>query len=84
MIPLLKAVRDLRWPEKTQCPYCNSDNVIRHGKEDTEQYQQRYECKDCFKRFDDLTNTVFSGHQTWVLFLYFLGLNLQRNRLQKS
>jgi transposase-like protein len=83
-----EVVRDLRWPEKTQCPHCESDNIIRRGKDDTEPYKQRYECKSCFKRFDDLTNTVFSGHhrplKTWILFLYFLGLNLSTEQIAKE
>lgn len=83
-----EAVRDLRWPEKTCCPHCASENIIRRGKDDTEQYKQRYECKHCCKRFDDLTNTVFSGHhrplKTWILFLYFLGLNLSTEQIAKE
>lgn len=85
-----EAVRDLRWPEKTFCPHpdCGSDNVIKRGKDDTEPYKQRYECKKCFKRFDDLTNTVFSGHhqslKTWIIFLYFMGLNLSTTQIAKE
>ena len=55
-----EAVRDLRWPEKILCPFCSSINVIKRGKDDTEHYKQRYECKACCRRFDDLTNTVFA------------------------
>ena len=29
-----EAVRDLRWPEKTFCPHCNSDDIIKRGKDD--------------------------------------------------
>ena len=83
-----EAVRDLRWSEKTFCPHCNADDVIRRGKDDTEIYKQRYECKQCYKRFDDLTNTVFSGHhqplKTWIIFLYFMGLNLSTEQIAKE
>ncbi len=45
----------------------------------------RYECKECGKRFDDLTHTVFAGHhqplKVWMLFLYFLGLNLSTRQI---
>jgi transposase-like protein len=82
------AVRDLRWPEKTLCPHCRSDNVIKRGKDDTELHKQRYECKQCDKRFDDLTNIVFSGHhqplKVWILFLYFMGLNLSTEQISKE
>ena len=83
-----EAVRDLRWPEKTFCPHCGSDNVIRRGKDDREIHKQRYECKQCCKRFDDLTNTVFAGHhqplKIWIIFLYFLGLNLSTGQIAKE
>ena len=83
-----KAVRDLRWPEKTFCPHCNSDDIIKKGKDDSEIHKQRYECKRCHKRFDDLTNTVFSGHhqplKTWIIFLYFMGLNLSTEQIGKE
>ena len=42
--------------------------------------RQRYRCKACAGRFDDLTGTVLAGHhqplRVWVLCLYFMGLNL--------
>ena len=83
-----EAVRDLRWPEKTLCPHCTADDIIKKGKDDTELHKQRYECKGCHKRFDDLTNTVFSGHhqplKTWVIFLYFMGLNLSTEQITKE
>lgn len=83
-----EAVRDLRWPGKTFCPHCNSDDIIKRGKDDTEPHKQRYECKQCCKRFDDLTNTVFSGHhqslKTWIIFLYFMGLNLSTEQISKE
>jgi len=40
-----ETVRDLRWPGKTFCPHCHSDNIIKRGKDDTELHKQRYECK---------------------------------------
>lgn len=83
-----ETVRDLRWPEKVCCCHCSSDNVIKRGKDETLSYRQRYECKDCNKRFDDLTNTVFSGHhqslKTWIIFLYFMGLNLSTEQIAKE
>lgn len=83
-----ETVRKLRWPERICCPHCESENVIRRGKDDTEPYKQRYECKQCNKRFDDLTGTVFSGHhqplKTWIIFLYFMGLNLSTSQIAKE
>ncbi|MGD9822787.1 transposase [Desulfobacter sp.] len=55
-------VRELRWPEECQCPHCDSKRVIKRGFDEKEPVKQRYECKDCGKRFDDLTDTIFAGH----------------------
>ena len=81
-------VRKLRWPDRVHCPHCDSQDVIKRGKDDTERCRQRYECKACKKRFDDLTNTVFAGHhrplKTWMLFLYFMGLNLSTTQIARE
>src|SRR5947209_8990377 len=41
---------------------------------------ERYECRGCRQRFDDLTDTIFAGHRqplrTWIACLYLMGLNL--------
>ncbi|MFA9397580.1 MAG: hypothetical protein ACERKV_04850 [Clostridiaceae bacterium] len=52
------------------CPYCSSKNIKKHGKYKN---RHRYICKDCFKSFNDLTCTVFSGTHNlkkWNNFLY--------------
>ena len=73
-------VRQHRWPNGIRCPACDSSKVIRDGCDDTQQARQRYRCKACSGRFDDLTGTVLAGHhqplRVWVLCLYFMGLNL--------
>jgi len=67
-------VRQHRWPEGICCPGCNSPSVIRDGCDDTQPHRQRYRCKACASRFDDLTGTVLAGHhqplRVWVLCLY--------------
>jgi transposase-like protein len=57
-----QTVRELRWPDGVECPSCQSTQVIKRGFDDTEPARQRYECTDCHKRFDDLTDTIFAGH----------------------
>ena len=60
-------------------------HVIKRGFDDTEPARQRYECHDCDRRFDDLTDTIFAGHhqplKVWVLSLYFMGLNLSNEQI---
>jgi transposase-like protein len=83
-----ETVRALRWSEKRKCPFCNSICTIKRGCDDKESAKQRYECKDCGKRFDDLTGTIFAGHhqalKVWILCLYFMGLNLSNSQISKE
>ena len=77
-------VRQHRWPDGVRCPACASGAVIRDGCDDRQRSRQRYRCKACSGRFDDLTGTVLAGHhqplRVWVLCLYFMGLNLSNWR----
>src|ERR687893_2039873 len=78
-------VRQRRWPEGVRCPGCGSDAVIRDGRDDAQPDRQRYRCKTCAGRFDDLTGTALAGHhqplRVWVLCLYFMGLNLSNRQI---
>jgi transposase-like protein len=78
-------VRQQRWPEGVRCPGCGDGAVIRDGCDDTQRDRQRYRCKACAGRFDDLTGTVLAGHhqplRVWVLCLYFMGLNLSNRQI---
>jgi len=80
-----ETIRQLRWQEGVYCPHCDSGETIRRGYDGPEQHWQRYECKACGRRFDDLTGTVLSGHHqplsSWVLCLYFMGLNLSNAQI---
>jgi len=80
-----QTVRELRWPDGVACPSCESKEVIKRGFDDTEPARQRYECPNCGKRFDDLTDTIFAGHhqplKVWILCLYFMGLNLSNEQI---
>jgi len=73
-----------RWPDGVCCAGCGSSAVIWDGCDDTQPHRQRYRCKTCAGRFDDLTGTVLAGHhqplRAWVLCLPFMGLNLSNWR----
>ena len=79
-------IRHHRWPEGVRCTSCSSAAVIRHGHDDTQRHRQRYRCKDCGARFDDVTGTILAGHhqplRVWVLCLYFMGLNLSNQQIE--
>ena len=81
-------VRQLRWPEGVTCRKCDSKSVVKRGFDETQSYRQRYQCQTCRARFDDLSDTVFSGHhqplQTWILCLYLMGLNLSTHQIAQE
>ena len=71
-------VRQHRWPEGVRCPACGSGSVVRDGFDETHQpHRQRYRCRACAGRFDDLTGTALAGHRQplrmWVLCLCLMG-----------
>ena len=81
-------VRALRWPEGVTCPHCGSDQMAKHGRDQTQPDRQRYRCRSCERYFDDLTQTVFEGHHqplsVWMLCLYFMGLNLSNRQIAQE
>jgi transposase-like protein len=55
-------VRALRWPDGLRCVHCDSAQIVKQGRDETELQRQRYRCRDCGRHFDDLTGTIFVGH----------------------
>lgn len=80
-----EVVRQLRWPAGVRCPTCDSAEIVKRGKHTHQAHRQRYVCHACGRQFDDLTDTIFEGHhqplRTWVLCLYFMGLNLSNAQI---
>lgn len=74
-----QTIRQLRWADGVHCQGCDSREVIKRGKDDTQLHRQRYQCKGCEFHFDDLTGSIFAGHhqplRSWILCLYLMGLN---------
>lgn len=81
-------IREHRWRGSVCCPGCASCSVIRDGFDDTQKHRQRYRCKSCHVRFDDLSGTILAGHhqplRIWVLCLYFMGLNLSNRQIARE
>ena len=81
-------IREFRWPDGVRCPHCHGDKITRQGKDDTQPERQRYRCKDCQKKFDDLTHSVFAGrHQflkVWIHCLYLMSLNLSNRQISQE
>lgn len=56
---------------KAICPFCHSLCIVKNGH--TKAGVQTYKCKDCNKRFNDLTLTIFSNsHLTYEQIEIFL------------
>lgn len=87
-IKCFETVRNIRWPNGVQCPTCDSAEVTKQGRDETQPERQRYLCKSCERRFDDLTDTIFAGHhqplRVWILCLYFMGLNLSNHQIAQE
>jgi transposase-like protein len=62
--------------------------VNRDGHDDTQCHRQRYRCRACGSRFDDLSGTILAGHhqplRIWVLCLCFMGLNLSNLQIARE
>ena len=83
-----ETIQTMRRPAGVTCPHCALDRVIKNGRDESQPHLQRYACHRCRQRFDDLTNTIFAGHheplQTWIICLYFMGLNLSSLQIAKA
>ena len=81
-------VRALRWPKDICCPRCDSLQITKQGRDDTQSERQRYLCQSCERRFDDLTDTIFAGHhqplRVWILCRYCMGLNLSNHQIAQE
>ncbi len=51
-------VCDMRCPNGVQCSHCVSLEITKQGHDDTQPERQRYLCKACERRFDDLSHTI--------------------------
>jgi transposase-like protein len=83
-----EVIRQPRWPDGVVCLHCRDRGVVRNGHNDRERSRQRYLCKACKYRFDDLTGTVLAGHHqqasTWILGSYFMGVNLSNSQIAQE
>ena len=67
----------------TICPHCGSFSIVKNGH--TKNGIQTYKCKECSKRFNDLTNTVFSQiHLTYEQIEIFIQCFRDKISLRKT
>jgi len=83
-----ETIRKQRWPDGVICPFCQSCVVVCNGHDEKDRERQRYICRSCNRRFDDLTGTVFAGHHqpvcVWMTCLYLMGLNLSNRQIAQE
>ena len=83
-----ETIRKLRWPEGVRCVGCLSTEIKRNGHKGEDNACQKYTCRKCGRHFDDVSDTIFSGHhqpvKVWVLCLYFMGLNLSNRQIAQE
>jgi len=68
------------------CPYCHSNQFIKDGRyfrKNDSRYVQRFQCKECFKKFSIATTELECGHKKrrinyQVFKLYCSGVSLNR------
>jgi transposase-like protein len=81
-------IRALRRPDKTSCCQCRSQAIITQGKNNAPPERQRYSCKACQRKIDDLTGTIFADHHQpliiRMLCLYFMGFNLSNTQIDRE
>ena len=83
-----KKLRELRWPERVLCPYCDSKDCEETGRASKKKANLRYRCHGCEKNFNDLTKTIFrSSHvnlKKWMCCLYLMGLNVSNTQIAQE
>jgi transposase-like protein len=82
-------LRRVLWPGgKAICPKCGSDHTVKNGHKKKESARQRYKCKECESRFDDLTGTVFAKRHkpltVWLTCLYLMSLNQSTEQIKND
>lgn len=65
------------------CPHCHGFNIVKNGH--TKSNVQTYKCKDCGKRFNDLTLSIFANsHLTYEQIVIFLQCFRDKISLRKT
>ncbi len=78
----LESVKSNEPAEKSNCPYCSSNKVIRYGKKNG---KQRFMCNDCKHTFITTTHTIRSmSHQPYDIWEGMIEDTLNGNSLSYS
>ena len=78
---IAEEIREKRFQKGLVCPHCESDQVVRFGKDNG---QQRYRCKSCKRTFTDFTGTPLGKLQKKEEFFHSLTCMLDGDVLSKT
>lgn len=80
--------RSIRWELGVRCINCQSETVVKNGKDSTNIHVQRYHYHSCKSYFDDLSDTIFRGSYQplhhWITVLYLMNLNASTLRITQE
>jgi len=83
-----ETVRHIRWPDGVPGPTGASAEVTKQGRDETPPERQRYLCKACERRGDDVPDTSCAGHhhplRVWLWCRYCMGLNLSTHQIAQE
>jgi len=72
----LQYLRKCRFDGDVSCPHCAATTVTRKGT--TAKGARQYHCRGCGSYFNDLTGTVFAGHQLSVEEMFYIIAQMNR------
>lgn len=72
----LQCLRECRFDGDVSCPHCAATTITRKGT--TAKGARQYHCRGCGSYFNDLTGTVFAGHQLSVEEMFYIIAQMNR------
>lgn len=66
----LEYLRKAKWKTMVRCPYCCSSDVWSDGL--TLKGARKYQCRRCYRYFNDLTDTLFDRHKFPVEEMFYI------------
>lgn len=63
-------LQDQRWADGVRCTNCASRETIKKGT--TRKGARRYECRNCERRFNDHTGTIFAEHKLSLPEMFYI------------
>ena len=72
-----ETLHQLRWPQGVDCYDCQSSEIVKRRFDETQPLRQRYKCRVCNKRFDDLNDIIFCWSSSTLADLDFMFIPIE-------